>query len=308
MTTALGIILTAVFTVASLLGTAASGWILGEAVAPERGGPVVGPVSLGMLLAILAVVIEAMRLAVSLCGERIWRNSRFQGVAFAGPLWIACTSYCILMPLLALAFVPLLPAGSHMLSVVAPAWAAVQIVAGLLPGIKWSGAEAPIAVETAQPALSPQMAVSPKMAVSPTKAVAVSPEVQAAPVHLVSQSAASADDFLQFLSRLSELPAGSKLPQRGRIGANREILISQTGLAALVGRSKPTVRRWLQELERAARITKRATGKDTCIRLQQAVPQALPSQPYAPKASAEAPILGRMTGLGGNEVFHQPET
>lgn len=301
MTTALGIILTAVFTMASLIGTAVSGWILGEAVAPERGGPVVGPVSLGMLLAMLAVVIEAMRLAVSLYGERIWRNSPFQGITFAGPLWIACTSYCILMPLLALAFVPLLPAGSHMLSVVAPAWAAVQIVAGLLPGIKWSGASAPVAAETAQPAVSPQMVAAPQMAVSP--------EVQATPVHLVSQSAASADDFLQFLSRLSELPAGSKLPQRGRIGANREIHISQAGLAALVGRSKPTVRRWLQELEHAARITKRATGKDTCIRLQEAVRQALPSQPYAPKLSAEAPILGRMTGLlGGNKVFHQPET
>lgn len=304
MLTALGIVLTAVFTTASLLGTAASGWILGEAVAPERGGPVVGSVSLGMLLAILAVVIEAMRLAVSLYGERIWRNSPFQGITFAGPLWIACTSYCILMPLLALAFVPLLPTSSHMLSVVAPAWAALQIVAGLLPGIKWSGADAPVALETAQPAAAPIAA--PVMAVSPQ--LAVSPEVQAAPVHLESQSAASADDFLQFLSRLSELPAGSKLPQRGRIGTNREIHISQSGLAALVGRSKPTVRRWLQELEHAARITKRATGKDTCIRLQEAVRQALPNQPCAPKLGAEAPILGRMTGLGSNKVFHQPET
>jgi len=44
-------------------------------------------------------------------------------------------------------------------------------------------------------------------------------------------------------------------------------------LAALVGRSKPTVRRWLQELERSQRLTKRAGGKDTCILLLQHVPK-----------------------------------
>ena len=93
------------------------------------------------------------------------------------------------------------------------------------------------------------------------------------PAPLVAQSAASADDFLRFLARLSELPAGSTLPRRGRIGSNQEIFISQAGLAALVGRSKPTVRRWLQELERGERLTKRAGGKDTCILLLQHVPK-----------------------------------
>lgn len=253
MTIAVGVVLTVVFAMASLLGTAASGWILGEALSPARAGTLVGPLSLGMLLALLAVVIEGMRLALSLHGERIWRGSQFQGIALAGPLWLACTGYCILMPLLALALVPLLPAASHMLTVIAPAWAAVQIAAGLLPGIKWSGPGASIAPEKTHPAPSP--------------------EVGRAPAHLVAQSAASADDFLRFLSRLSELPAGSTLPRRGRIGPNQEILISQAGLAALVGRSKPTVRRWLQELERAERITKCAKGKDTCIVLQQHVPK-----------------------------------
>ena len=253
MTTAVGVVLTVVFAMVSLLGTAASGWFLGEALSPARGGTLVGPLSLGMLLALLAVVIEGMRLAISVHAERIWQGSRFQGIAFAGPLWLACTGYCTLMPLLALAFVPLLPAGSHMLTVLAPAWVAVQIAAGLLPGIRWSGAEPRLAGDRALPAPEPEM--------------------RAPPAPLVTGSPASADDFLRFLVRLSELPAGSTLPRRGRIGINQEILISQTGLAALVGRSKPTVRRWLQELERGERITKRATGKDTCILLQQHVPK-----------------------------------
>lgn len=253
MTKAVGIVSTVVFAMMSLLGTAASGWVLGEALSPACAGPLVGPLLLGMLLALLAVVIEGMRLALSLHGERIWRRSQFQGIAFAGPLWLACTGYCTLMPLLALAFIPLLPAGSHMLTVVAPAWAAVQIAAGLLPGIKWSGPEASVAPEKAHPAPSPQ--------------------VHRVPAPLVAQPAASADDFLRFLSRLSELPAGSTLPRRGRIGSNQEIFISQAGLAALVGRSKPTVRRWLQELERGERLTKRAGGKDTCILLQQHMPK-----------------------------------
>ncbi|MBX9589100.1 MAG: hypothetical protein K2X43_07340 [Hyphomonadaceae bacterium] len=243
----IGVVATVVFAVASLLGTAASGWILGEALAPVRAGALVGSLSLGLLLAALAVVIEGVRLALVLQGERIWRRSPFQGLAFAGPLWLACTGYCILMPLLALALVPLLPAGSHMLTVIAPAWAAVQIAAGLLPGIAWSGPQPATATETAHAALPPEP-----------------------PAQLAARSTASADDFLRFLSRLSELPAGSKLPRRGRIGTNREILISQAGLAALVGRSKPTVRRWLEELERGERLTKRLAGKDTCILLQHA--------------------------------------
>lgn len=253
MTKAVGTVLTVAFAMVSLLGTAASGWVLGEALSPERGGPLVGPLSVGVVLALLAVVVEGMRLALSLLGEHIWRGSQFQGIAFAGPLWLACTAYCTLMPLLALAFIPLLPAGSHMLTVAAPAWAAVQIAAGLLPGITWSGPEASVTPEKVHPALSPH--------------------VRRAPAPLVAQSAASADDFLRFLARLSELPAGSTLPRRGRIGSNQEIFISQAGLAALVGRSKPTVRRWLQELERGERLTKRAGGKDTCIQLLQHMPK-----------------------------------
>jgi len=253
MTKTVSHVVTAVFAMVSLLGTAASGWVLGEAISPERGGPLLGSLTAGMVLALLAVVIEGMRFALSLHGERIWRGSQFQGIAFAGPLWLACTGYCTLMPLLALAFIPLLPASSHMLTVAAPAWAAVQIAAGLLPGITWSAPEASVAPEKVHPAPSLQ--------------------VHRVPAPFVAQSAASADDFLRFLSRLSELPAGSTLPRRGRIGSNHEIFISQAGLAALVGRSKPTVRRWLQELERGERLTKRAGGKDTCILLLQHVPK-----------------------------------
>lgn len=256
MTRAIGALLSVAFATVSLLGTAASGWVLGEALSPAHAGPLVGPFSLGMVLLLLAVAIEGMRLALALLGERIWRRSQLQGIAFVGPLWLACTGYCTLMPLMALAFVPLLPLESHMLTVIAPAWAAVQIAAGLLPGIKWSGPEASIVPENAPEKAHP----APLLA------------VHGSPTPLVAQSAASADDFLGFLSRLSELPPGSTLPRRGRIGSNQEIIISQAGLAALVGRSKPTVRRWLQELERGQRLTKRAGGKDTCILLQRHTP------------------------------------
>lgn len=259
MTRAIGALLSVAFAKVSLLGTAASGWVLGEALSPAHAGPLVGPFSLGMVLLLLAVAIEGMRLGLSLLGERIWRRSQFQGIAFAGPLWLACTGYCTLMPLMALAFVPLLPLDAHPLTVIAPAWAAVQIAAGLLPGIAWSGPEASSTQEDPAP-LS---------------------EVRGSPAPLVAQSAVSADDVLGFLSRLSELPAGSTLPRRGRIGSNHEIIISQAGLAALVGRSKPTVRRWLQELERGQRLTKRAGGKDTCIMLRR----------HTPKPNGEARML-----------------
>jgi hypothetical protein len=261
----LGVILTIAFLAGSVAGTAGGGWILGETVHPARAGTVIGPFTLGMLLAALAIMVEGLRLAVSACGERIWRRSRFQGIAFGAPLWLACTGYCTFMPLLALALVPLLPTGSHMLTVIAPAWAAIQIATGLLPGIPWSAQIQPAAVEDKAVTEPEPMRVQPSRS-EPDQSVPLRPAV---PAHLVAASAASADDFFRFLSRLSELPAGSTLPRRGRIGSNHEIHISQASLAALVGRSKPTIRRWLQELERAARIVKRPRGRDTCILLSQ---------------------------------------
>lgn len=64
------------------------------------------------------------------------------------------------------------------------------------------------------------------------------------------------------------MPEGSKLAEHGRIDANREIVMSQGALAALVGRSKPTVRRWLQDLESRQLILRSAAGKATRIRVQ----------------------------------------
>jgi hypothetical protein len=258
----LGVILTIAFLAGSVAGTAGGGWILGEAVHPARAGNVIGPFTLGMLLAGLAVMVEGLRLAVSACGERIWRRSRFRGIAFGAPLWLACTGYCTFMPLLALALVPLLPTGSHLLTVIAPAWAAIQIATGLLPGIPWFAQAQPATVD-AKAVTEPEPVRTQPSRSEPDQTTPLPPAVP------VAASAASADDFFRFLSRLSELPAGSTLPRRGRIGSNHEIHISQAGLAALVGRSKPTVRRWLQELERAARIVKRPRGRDTCILLSQ---------------------------------------
>jgi DNA-binding IclR family transcriptional regulator len=70
------------------------------------------------------------------------------------------------------------------------------------------------------------------------------------------------------LTQLADMPEGSQLADRGRIDADGEIVMSQGALAALVGRSKPTVRRWLQDLERQQLILKSAAGKATRIRLQ----------------------------------------
>lgn len=245
MTKILCVALTVVFVAASLSVTAVSGWLLGEALAPVRFDTFATLFSAGAVMIMLAVIAEGLRLTLALQGERIWRKSQFQGAAFAGPLWLACTAYCTLMPLLALAVVPLLPIGSPILTIGAPVWVFVQIAAGLLPGIAW-----PVAIPSGPADAAPSHAALPRS----------SPEMPEVPAHLVPKVAASADDFFQFLARLSELPAGSTLPRRGRIGANREIVMSQAALAALVGRSKPTVRRWLQELERGERITKSATG------------------------------------------------
>jgi hypothetical protein len=88
------------------------------------------------------------------------------------------------------------------------------------------------------------------------------------PAGFVPQPVASAGDLLQTLTHLADMPEGSKLAEHGRIDANREIVMSQGALAALVGRSKPTVRRWLRDLESQQLILRSAAGKATRIRLQ----------------------------------------
>ena len=70
------------------------------------------------------------------------------------------------------------------------------------------------------------------------------------------------------LTHFAGMPEGTQLADRGRIDADGEIVMSQGALAELVGRSKPTVRRWLQDLERQQHILKSAAGKATRIRLQ----------------------------------------
>ena len=234
MIKALGILAAAAFIGASVAGTVASGWFLGEALSPLRGGPIVGPLSLGMVLALLAGLVEGFRLILAWTGERIWRHSRFQALALAAPLWLACTVYCTLIPLLALAFLPVFPTGADALTILAPGWTVVQLAAGLVPGIAWvpDGGRS-----TAEPAIKDE-AVS---AIEPTRQPAV------------AQAPASAEDLFQFLVGLSRRPAGSVLAQRGRIGDNNEIIVSQAGLAALAGRPKPTVRRWLQDRGRSPR-------------------------------------------------------
>jgi hypothetical protein len=253
MTKTVGIVLTIAFLAASLLGTLASGWILADVAAPERTGSMAAVFSsTRMYLLALAVAAEGLRLVLSLQGERIWRSSRFQGAAFAVPLWLVCTAYCALVPLLTLAAVYV--TSSAVLMVLGLGWLFVQIAAGLLPGITW-----PAARHAAD-----DVAMEGAFAAVPAPAYGM----HAFPAGLVPQPVASAGELFQTLTHLADMPAGSKLAAHGRIDANREIVMSQGALAALVGRSKPTVRRWLQDLENQQLILRSAAGKATRIRVQ----------------------------------------
>jgi hypothetical protein len=245
MTRAVGLAFAVLFVTVSLLGSVGSSWYLGRTLAPANDGPLAAFPSPAIYLAALAVVFEGLRFTLTLHAERIWERSRFQAFVLAAPLWLACTTYCVLVPLLTLAALPIFQShGSASSSLAALSWGFVQLAAGLLPGLTWP---------TASPAdRSP-------------KAAAVSADNHPAPA-LAPTSCA--DDFLQVLARLTELPEGSSLSQRGRIEANREIVTSQAELANLVGRSPPTVRRWLQDLERNQRIVRSTVGKETRIRLQ----------------------------------------
>jgi hypothetical protein len=252
MTKTAGIAFTIALLVASLMGTLASGWILADVAAPARGGVAAAFSSTRMYLLALAVVAEGLRLTLSLQGERIWRSSQFQVAAFAIPLWLVCTAYCTLVPLLTLAAVHV--TSSAVLTVLGVGWLFVQIAAGLLPGIAW-----PPARHTAD-------GVAIDGAFAAVSATASGKHVF--PAGLVQQPVSSSGDLFQALTHLADMPEGSKLDKHGRIDANREIVMSQGALAALVGRSKPTVRRWLQDLESQHLILRSAAGKATRICIQ----------------------------------------
>lgn len=252
MTKIVGIVLTIAFLAASLVGTLASGWILADVAAPGRTGSIAAFSSTRTCLLALALLAEGLRLILSLQGERIWRLSAFQGMAFAVPLWLVCTGYCTLVPILTLAAVHI--TSTAVLTVLGLGWLFVQTAAGLLPGITWPA--------TPRPAdgVSMDAALAPVSSPAPGK--------HAFPAGLVPQPVSSAGDLFQTLTHLADMPEGSKLAEHGRIDANREIVMSQGALAALVGRSKPTVRRWLQDLESRQLILRSAAGKATRIRVQ----------------------------------------
>lgn len=253
MTKTVGIVLTIAFLAASLFGTLASGWILADVAAPARDGIAAAFSSTRMYLLALAVIAEGLRLILSLQGERIWRRSAFQGMAFAVPLWLVCTAYCTLVPLLTLAAVYV--TSSAVLAVLGLGWLFVQIAAGLLPGIAW-----PPAAHHAADDIAMGGALAAVSAPASGKHVF--------PAGLVQQPVASSGDLFQALTHLADMPEGSKLAKHGHIDANREIVMSQGALAALVGRSKPTVRRWLRDLESQQLILRSAAGKATRIRVQ----------------------------------------
>jgi hypothetical protein len=253
MIKALGVVLTIAFLAGSLAGTIGSGWILGHIAAPARAEFVAAFPSTRAYLIGLAILAESLRLTLSLQAERIWHSSRFQGAAFVVPLWLVCTAYCMLVPLLTLATVHVTT--SAMLTIFGLGWLFIQVATGLLPGIAWPGAE--------RQAIGSTLATG-----AADSTVPETPDMHVFPADLVPQPVASAGDFLQVLTQLANMPEGSKLTQHGRIDANREIVMSQGALAALVGRPKPIIRRWLQDLERQQLILKSAAGKATRIRLQ----------------------------------------
>jgi hypothetical protein len=241
-----GVVLTIALLAASLAGTLTSGWILADVAAPERAGSMAVLSSTRMYLLTLAVLAESLRLILALQAERIWRRSAFQGMAFAFPLWLVCTAYCTLVPLLTLAAVHV--TSSAVLTVLGLGWLFVQVAAGLLPGITWPAPR--------------QAADAVAMDAAPASGQ------HAFPAGLVQRPVASAGDLFQALTHLADMPEGSRLAEHGRIDANRDIVMSQGALAALVGRSKPTVCRWLQDLESQQLILRSAAGKATRIRVQ----------------------------------------
>ena len=254
MAKTIGVVLTIAFLTASLIGTLASAWILADVAAPEHNGSITAISATRIYLLALAFLAEGLRLVLSLHGERIWRRSSFQGAAFAFPLWLVCTAYCTLVPTLTLAAVHVI--SSAVLTALGLGWLFVQIAAGLLPGITWPSARhsaGDTAMDTAR-------------AAAPSPASASGKRVFSA--GFAPQPVASAGDLLQTLTHLADMPEGSKLAEHGRIDANREIVMSQGALAALVGRSKPTVRRWLRDLESQQLILRSAAGNVTRIRLQ----------------------------------------
>ncbi|MFM9846466.1 MAG: hypothetical protein ACKVP3_04820 [Hyphomicrobiaceae bacterium] len=253
MIRAIGVVLTIAFLAASFVGTVGSGWIVGDVAAPARPELVAAFPSPRAYLMGLAVLAESLRLTLSLQAERFWRSSRFQGAAFAVPLWLVCTAYCTLVPLMTLATVHVTT--SSMLTILGLGWLFIQIAAGLLPGIAW-------------PAATRQGIASDVATDAADSEVPALPGMHAFPAGLVPRPVASAGDFLQMLTHLADMPEGSKLAAHGRIDANGEIVMSQGALAALVGRSKPTVRRWLQDLENQQLILRSAAGKATRIRVQ----------------------------------------
>jgi hypothetical protein len=250
MTKTVGVVLTIAFLAASLAGNLACGWILADVAAPERAGSFAAFSSTRMYLLALAVLAEGLRLILSLHGERIWRHSAFQGMAFAVPLWLVCTAYCTLVPLLTLAAVYV--TSSAVLTGLGFGWLFVQIAAGLLPGIAWPATRH----------------ANEDVAMDATPAPVPASAKHAFPDGLVPQPVSSAGDLFQALKHLADMPEGSKLAEHGRVDADREIVMSQGALAALIGRSKPTVRRWLQDLESQKLILRSAAGKATRIRLQ----------------------------------------
>ena len=135
MTKTVGVVLTIALLAVSLAGNLASAWILADVAAPEHSGSITAISSTRIYLLALAVLAEGLRLVLSLHGERIWRRSSFQGTAFAFPLWLVCTAYCTLVPLLTLAAVHVI--SSAVLTVFGLGWLFVQTAAGLLPGITW---------------------------------------------------------------------------------------------------------------------------------------------------------------------------
>lgn len=284
----MGVAFTVAFTTASVLGTTMSGWYIGQTLVPEDASELGSLPSPAPCLAVLALGVEGLRLMLSLLAERIWRRSPFAAATFATPLWLACATYCALVPLLALAVTPIAETShAKALAIVAIAWLFIQVAATALPGVAWP--------EVSHEAADPAMALAPPARVPGATEVANDPS---------PARAGSPADLYRMLCEVAKLPQGSALPQGGRIGPNQEIVIGHGALGDLTGRSNSTIRRWLGELEHERRVSLIATKRQMRIRVRSHSQAEHVNGHAVPKPAAD--LLKTKAGAASAPPRHPP--
>jgi hypothetical protein len=237
----MGCVLTIVFVVAAFSGSTAAGWF-GVGALSEAVGR--GSSDTSLLLAVsiagAGAGAEMLKLVLAVTIETIGRRSIFQG-ALAGLLWGLCLVCCIGMPLLIISELPSWRSNHAVLfQLIAGAWLFIQVGSAILPALSWP--RRPEVTKTQ----------------SNRSAMPSAPNAR-------EVTAVCADELHLVLLRLAAHAPGTEFAGGGRIGAAREIVISQGQLGRLIGRSKATTNRWLHQLSKEERIAVATDGRETCI-------------------------------------------